>query len=528
MEKKFGLPYVATWAKFGIKFLIFLFFINFVACESKEQYADQLLVNLFKNKIRETYGDLHIVNVFRKEIKNIKKKLNSFEKKMDLKLVSFFNEETVNIKTLTQEMTNLIEDIIRFEKDALYNQEHLSYDSKKGLSIQADDLYTKAREFAVQIRQLRNKLNPLNEQLHELWLQKNQLPNKFRKIMSEKIGELLNLINKVWDKPNYLLDQVTLLSEQAFSLQCFLKEEGGDFKNLSMDDTKVAKRWWNQDQKFIKVNFDYFLTHNADDLSRYNLQNVIDILTIRNQMQVINTFFKVITHYQKETERITLQAFICKRFIIQILDNLNKKTNNSMEQEIKLKIYNFILPNFERVSNSVFLSALIYLNEYLEIEKNISLTGSNIFKLYLVAFFSALGMLCDTEISLIRIAEVTNINFTELNEILLHFLNRLEYKLFISEDEFKTFFNNFYDNFFNYSINLWNDLNHNTQDITFKAALLLLGNQQHETLSVLSNSKKIFMHKYFEKNNNQEILSKILDEAHKRILEIFKQNTCLN
>lgn len=514
--------------KIEIKFLIFLFFISFIACKSKEQYADQLLVDLFKNKIRETYGDLHIVNVFRKEIKNIKQKLDSFENRMDLKLVSFFNEEPVSIKTLTQEMINLIEDIIRFEKEAFYNQSHLSYDDKKGLSIQADDLYNKSRELAIRIRQLRNKLNPLNEQLHELWLQRNRLPNSFKKSTSKKIGQLLNLIGKVWEKPNYLLDQVALLSEQAFRLQCFLKDDGGDFKDLLISDTKDAKRWWNQNQKFIKVNFNYFLTHNADYLSRYNLQNVVDLITIRNRMQVINTFFKVVTHYQMKKERIALQDFICKRFITQLLDDLNQKTNNSMEQAIKLRIYNFILPNFDRVSNSVFLTALIYLNKYLDEEKNILLTGSNIFKLYLVAFFSALGMLCDVEISLLRIAELANVNFTELNEILLHFLDRLEYKLFISEDEFKTFFNNFYDNFFKYPINLWNDLNNNTQDVTFKAALFLLGSQQLETLSGLSASKKIFMHKYFEKNNNQEEPSKILDEAHKRILYIFNQNTCLS
>lgn len=163
-------------------------------------------------------------------------------------------------------------------------------------------------------------------------------------------------------------------------------------------------------------------------------------------------------HSEKFSENSNTQNDLIPKhiFITEILEEILSDSKSQKNKLIKNAFYSKNIPNIKLVDYierlikylnpefSTIIYSLIYIDIFLTKDReNLFLTENNIFKIYLTSIVLAIKYNEDDIVDNEYFSTVGGINLKELNKLERKFFKIIDYKLFVKEDFFKLYENNF-------------------------------------------------------------------------------------
>jgi len=169
-----------------------------------------------------------------------------------------------------------------------------------------------------------------------------------------------------------------------------------------------------------------------------------------------------LSHKFKEDLRITpkiKKPLIPKHiFLSKILEEITFENKQKKEKLVKNCFYMRNLPNlifsefvkrifkYLKPESSTIIISLIYIDIFLNVDKeNLFLTENNIYKIYLAAIILAIKYNEDYFDDNQYFSKVGGVSLTEINTLEREFLKIIDYRLFVNENLFKVYEDNFVD-----------------------------------------------------------------------------------
>lgn len=129
-----------------------------------------------------------------------------------------------------------------------------------------------------------------------------------------------------------------------------------------------------------------------------------------------------------------------------IINNDNNKSNiitiyNSISIP-KITVYNFLIKIYKYLDCGIecYIVALIYIDKFLKKYPNIILNNYNIHRILLIFIIIAIKYLEDIPISNKYYAKLCGLSLKEINKLEKQTLQNLNYDLFISKEDFDTYY----------------------------------------------------------------------------------------
>ncbi|MCF7799607.1 cyclin [Candidatus Babeliales bacterium] len=227
-----------------------------------------------------------------------------------------------------------------------------------------------------------------------------------------------------------LWNQIYALEKQKQAIWYQIITIINNIKEKNLQETKKiftkTKCWWNNKEK--------------------QTANFWDGIFEQNQ---INNMLAQTNLMKKWIEELIEHQIPTNEFIEKLSFYFDKNINNTTKERTKKYLSNFIntIKREPRITKSVFISTLVYLDRYTE--KNPSFWSSqDISTIFVAAFIVANNMLLDDSLWIKQIALLMNGNLNdknlkryvnELKKRQKNFLDAIEFNLFISQEEYEAF-----------------------------------------------------------------------------------------